>query len=103
MLDFFLKEYKKDSGLPSFFVDYMFSPLRKILNEILASYLSKQGKTDTKFMQVIQPITNHRIGSTKLDNYFGVNGLPQRSHMVSVWCNRIKNTLYSNYVAFLKN
>ncbi|HPD01107.1 MAG TPA: hypothetical protein PLA01_07120 [Acetivibrio sp.] len=103
MLDLFLKEYKKESGLPSFFVDYMFSPLRRILNEVLANYLSRQGKTDTKFIEVIQPITNHRIGSTKLDNYFGVNELSQRSHMVSVWCNRIKNTLYSNYVAFLKN
>lgn len=103
ILDRFLLQYVNESGINKLFVDYMFLPLRKKLNETLYDIMQLYGNDDEKFTCIIKNILNSRTGSTLLEDYFGVDDLSKRSHMISVWCSRIKNLLIKNIIRFIKN
>lgn len=102
MLNLFKKEYAEESGIHQLFVDYMFLPLRKSLNSTLSDCIQQYGSDNESFLQITNHILNTRIGSTKLEDYFGVKEPLKRSHMVSVWCDRVKKTLIRKTVGFLK-
>lgn len=102
MLNQFISQYVEESSMHKLFVDYMFLPLRKGLNETLHYYIQLYSKNDEKFLRITQGILFNRIGSTKLEDYFGVDDLQKKSHMISVWCNRIKGALIKNTIRFLK-
>jgi hypothetical protein len=102
MLDLFTTQYAEESGMHKLFVDYMFLPLRKGLNEILNYYIELYGNDDEKFLHITKNILFTRTGSTKLDDYLGENELHRKAHMISVWCNRIKSSLIKNIIRFLK-
>lgn len=102
MLDFFISEYVEQSGMHKLFVDYMFLPLRRGLNETLNYYIELYGNDDEKFLHITRNILFTRAGSTKLEDYFGVNELHRKAHMISVWCNRIKSSLVQKIIHFLK-
>ncbi len=102
MLNLFSSQYAEESGMHKLFVDYMFLPLRKGLNETLNYYIQLYGNDDEKFLQITRNILFTRTGSTKLEDYFGVDELERRAHMISVWCNRIKSSLIQNVIRFLK-
>jgi hypothetical protein len=102
MLDFFISEYVEQSGMHKLFVDYMFLPLRKGLNETLNYYIELYGNDDEKFLQITRNILFTRTGSSKLDDYFGVSELQRKAHMISVWCSRIKSSLVQRIIQFLK-
>ncbi|OPZ91607.1 MAG: hypothetical protein BWY74_01912 [Firmicutes bacterium ADurb.Bin419] len=102
LLNRFCSQYVEESGMHKLFVDYMFLPLRKGLNETLDYYIQQYGNDDEKFLRIIKQILFVRTGSTKLENYFGANEIQRRSHMISVWCNRIKSSIIKNTIRFLK-
>lgn len=103
VLDSFIIQYVSESGINKLFVDYMFLPLRKSLNEKLSHFIKLYSNDDEKFINIVRKILDIRIGYTKLDDYFGTSEIFKRSHMISVWCNRIKNSLIKNIVGFIKN
>lgn len=103
ILDMFTSLYADESGMHKLFVDYMFLPLRKGLNETLNYYIELYGNDDEKFLQITKNILFTRTGSTKLDDYLGENRLQQKAHMISVWCSRTKSSLIKNIIRFLKN
>ncbi|WP_010248909.1 hypothetical protein [Acetivibrio cellulolyticus] len=102
-LDLLKKEYSEESGIHKLFIDYMFLPLRKSLNSTLNDCIQQYGSDNESFLQITKHILNTRIGSTKLEDYFGAKEHPKRAHMVSVWCERVKKTLIRKTVAFLKD
>jgi hypothetical protein len=102
LLDFFISEYIEQSSMHKLFVDYMFLPLRKGLNETLNYYIELYGNDDEKFLLITRNILFTRTGSTKLDDYFCVNELQPKAHMISVWCSRIKSSLVQKVIHFLK-
>ncbi|PYG87942.1 hypothetical protein LY28_01652 [Ruminiclostridium sufflavum DSM 19573] len=102
ILDLFTSLYTDESGMHKLFVDYMFLPLRKGLNESLNYYIELYGNDDEKFLHITKNILFTRTGSTRLEDYLGENNLQQKAHMISVWCNRIKNSLIRNIIRFLK-
>lgn len=102
MLNGFCAQYIEESGMHKLFVDYMFLPLRRGLNETLDYYVQMFGNDDEKFLQITRRILYIRTGSTKLEHYFGVNELRRRAHMISVWCSRIKSSLIEKVIKFLK-
>jgi hypothetical protein len=102
ILNLFILQYIEESGIHKLFVDYMFLPLRKSLNETLNHFIQQYGNDDEKFIQITKNILDTRTGSTKLEDYFGVNELTKRAHMISVWCNRVKSSLIRNIIRILK-
>jgi len=102
VLNQFCSQYIEESGMHKLFVDYMFLPLRKGLNETLDYYIQQYGNGDEKFLRIIGDVLFIRTGSTKMEDYFGVDDLQKRSHMISVWCNRIKGSIIKNTIRFLK-
>lgn len=103
MLDLFIKEYAEESEIHQLFIDYMFLPLRKSLNSTLNDFIQQYGSDNESFLQITMPILNTRMGSTKLEDYFGSKESQKRAHMVSVWCERVKKTLIRKTVGFLKD
>ena len=103
ILDRFILQYVNESGINKLFVDYMFLPLRKKLNETLYTLVQKYSNDDEKFIDIVKDILNSRTGSTMLEDYFGVAETSKRAHMISVWCSRIKNLLIKNLIRFIKN
>ena len=95
-------QYVKESGINKLFVDYMFLPLRKNLNETLHHFIKLYSNDDEKFIDIVRHILYTRSGSTTLEDYFGVNEISKRAHMISVWCSRIKNSLIKNIIGFIK-
>lgn len=103
VLNQFISQYVLESEINKLFVDYMFLPLRKSLNETLNYFVQKYSNDDEKFLDIVVNILHTRTGSTKLEDYFGASELPKRAHMISVWCTRIKNSIFKNIVRLVKN
>jgi hypothetical protein len=102
ILNQFILLYVKESGINKLFVDYMFLPLRKNLNETLHHFIKSYSNDDEKFIDIVRHILYTRSGSTTLEDYFGVTETSKRAHMISVWCSRIKNSLIKNIIGFIK-